>query len=136
MPDENIASPQPSPTPKPQGNSWKNIIIGVVIGAVLLGVGGFLVYNAYQPKKEEPTIPTTKKATSSAKPSTPSAQKDETADWKTYSGSLYYFKYPANWKVESEKGTEGVISDHIEINDPKSLVGITISPFQYAYGFG
>jgi len=54
MSDENVVAPQPSPTPSPsQGMNWKNIIIGVIIGAVLFGGGGYLVYNAYQPKKAE-----------------------------------------------------------------------------------
>ena len=55
MPEASLSNPQPSPKqPTSQGINWKNIIIGAVIGAVLFGGGGFLVYNAYQPKKEEP----------------------------------------------------------------------------------
>ncbi len=97
MPDENVASPQPSPTPTPKVINWKTILIRVVIGAVLLGGGGYLVYNAYQPKKEEPaqTTTTTKTATPSA---TTQTSKDETADWKTYTGSQISFKYPPSWK--------------------------------------
>lgn len=109
MPDENVASPQPSPSPLTKGINWKTIIIGVVIGAILLGIGGFLVYNAYQPKKEEPTVTTTKKVTSSAKPATPSAQKDETADWKVYTHKAdgIKFKYPQDWK-EDNSGSDAI----------------------------
>lgn len=79
MPEQvNPSNQQPSPAqPTSSGSqtstgiNWKNILIGVIIGAVLFGGGGFLVYNAYQPKKEEPaqtTTPTTKTATPSSKP--------------------------------------------------------------------
>ncbi len=92
-----------------QGINWKNILIGVVVGATLVG-GGFLVYNAYQAKPKESTPTTTKTSTSSANPApqtSPPATKDETADWKTYEGKLVNLslKYPSNWTVsEDDKG--------------------------------
>jgi len=113
MPDENVAVPQPSPTPKPQVINWKNIVIGVVIGTVLLGVGGYLIYNAYQPKSSEPTVTATKKATPSAKPATPSAQKDETADWDTFEDKIlsYSVKYPMGWFVDPAKSWSGGVTN-------------------------
>jgi len=103
MPDENVATPQPTPTPTPsQGINWKNIIIGVVIGAVIFGGGGYLVYNAYQPKKEEPTSTTT--TTKTATPSTTTKEKeqskDETAGWKAYQNKEfgYSIKYSEIYK--------------------------------------
>ncbi|MDP2720828.1 MAG: hypothetical protein Q8O75_02710 [bacterium] len=123
MPDENVASPQTNPPPAPPGSqtssgiNWKNIIIGVVIGAVLFGGGGYLVYNAYQPK-EEPA----QNATTTTKTSTPSSTtkkeepKDETADWVLLSNTQlgYSVKYPPTWKtkrctenVPENKSTDG-----------------------------
>ena len=81
--------------------NWKNVLIGVAIGFVLIWVGVIIWWLLIQPKpKPTPTsstsTTTTKKATSSA---TPSAQKDETAGWKTYTNNQLKFslKYPSNW---------------------------------------
>src|SRR3972149_10110846 len=105
MSDENVVAPQPSPTPSPsQGMNWKNIIIGVIIGAVLFGGGGYLVYNAYQPKKAEPTQTTTTTKTATPSITTKEEPKDETADWKTYINKKLAFsiKYPNGWSYIKE----------------------------------
>lgn len=89
------------PQPTKQGINWKNILIGAVIGAVLIGVG-VLIFYLYQSDSEETTTTTTPKtSTPSAKISTPSAEKDETAGWKTYTATgvvfskvSYSIKYP------------------------------------------
>lgn len=114
MLEDNQSNPQPSPTqPTSQGINWKNILIGVIIGAVVFGGGGFLVYNAYQPKKEEPeqtTTTTTKTATPSSETATPSAKKNETTSWKTYTNKQfgYQIKYPKNTTyTESEEKIKG-----------------------------
>ena len=54
--------------------NWKNVLIGVVIGAILVGLG-VIIYLLLQPKSETPTT--------TPKTSTTSAKKDETANWKT-----------------------------------------------------
>lgn len=87
---------------KPKVINWKNILIGIAIGAVLIGVG-VGVFLLLQPKPEptstEPikvSTPSAKQATPSADTATPSAQKDETADWKVYTNKTLGFsiKYP------------------------------------------
>ena len=90
---------QPQSQPTKQGINWKNILIGVVIGAVLVGVG-VLVFYLYQGSSEEATPTTTPKtSTPSAKTSTPSAQKDETADWVLFEDKVLGFslKHPTKW---------------------------------------
>jgi hypothetical protein len=85
--------------------NWKNVLIGVLIGSILVGGGvGLLCYLLFQPKSSEPTVTTPKKATSSAKKATPSAQKDETAGWKTFTSTKFGFKvkYPSEWKIARE----------------------------------
>ena len=77
--------------------NWKRVLITVVIGAVIVGLG-VIVFLFLQPKPTEPAPVTTKEATSSATTTTPSAEKDETADWKTYSSKNFSFKYPPSWK--------------------------------------
>lgn len=123
MPDENVTSPQPTnPTPNPsQGINWKNIIIGVIIGAVLLGGGGYLAYNAYQPKKEEPAqTPTTTTKTATPSTTTKEEPKDETADWKTYKDNFYNisYSYPENWEEKTKE--EGVQACQPSVG-PKSV---------------
>lgn len=85
----------------PHKINWIHILIGVVIGAVLLGAG-FGVYFLTQ-SKEGPLAASTKVSTPSAQQATPSAtatpsaKKDETADWKTYENkdAGYSIKYPS-----------------------------------------
>ncbi|MEX0621474.1 MAG: hypothetical protein WD187_00560 [Candidatus Woykebacteria bacterium] len=102
MPDENVANQQPTTTiaiKKPI--NWKNILIGVVVGGVLFGGGGYLVYNAYQPKKEEPAPTSTTTKTSTPSSTTKKEEpKDETDDWNLYKNKNfgYQIKYPKNWK--------------------------------------
>lgn len=125
MPDANVTNTQPNLSSPSQGITWRNIIIGVIIGVVLFGVGGYLVYNADQPQKEEPP-----QATSTTKTSTPSATSDNSpSGWQTVRGEIsrwqksgvyrFEFKAPKEWKTttpypnipqDSQKyyfGTEG-----------------------------
>ena len=81
---------------KPKGINWKTVLIGVVIGTVLVGLG-VAIYFLLQPKPEPTSTATTKQATPSAKIATPSAQKDETAEWKVYRTSTFTIKYPRTW---------------------------------------
>ncbi len=99
MPED---SSQPQPTSTQKSINWKNIIIGIVIGAILVGLG-VLIFLLLQPSPETTSTGTTKKATPSAKISTPSAKKDETADWEIYENKNYGFflKYPNNFKVHN-----------------------------------
>ncbi|OGY25423.1 MAG: hypothetical protein A2Z24_02950 [Candidatus Woykebacteria bacterium RBG_16_44_10] len=91
-------------TPKNPIN-WKNIIIGVVIGAIIVGIG-VAIYLLLQPKPEEPTSPTNPKtATTAAKPKPePPKITDETAGWKTYTDPTrkITFKYPKEWVVRTK----------------------------------
>jgi len=99
--------------------NWKSVLIGVIIGAILIGLG-VLIYLLLQPKPEEITPATTPKtATTSAKKdgttkettkasppcasSLTDADKIEIKLWKTYENSKYKysFKYPENWIVSN-----------------------------------
>ncbi len=88
---------QPQTTPEGKPINWKNILIGAVIGGVLVGVG-VLIFYLYQSNSEETTPTTTPKTlTTSAKIATPSAEKDETADWNIYKDGSIVLKYPKSW---------------------------------------
>ncbi len=93
---------QPQPTSNQKSINWKRILIVAVIGAVVIGLG-VLVFLILQPKDEATSTVTSKKVTPSAKISTPSAKKDEPADWKIYSSKSIGFqiKYPLEVEIES-----------------------------------
>ncbi len=94
------APTQPQPTSNQRSINWKRVLVVVVIGVVLIGLG-VVIFLLLQPK-EETTSVTPKKATPSAKVATPSAKKDETADWKNFVGNIesieYSLKYPKSYK--------------------------------------
>ncbi|MDP2720867.1 MAG: hypothetical protein Q8O75_02920, partial [bacterium] len=88
-------------------------VIGIII--VLIGVvGAYLVSYGFKFTSGEPTnnVPT-KTSTSSAKQATPAAQKDETADWKVFTGDAFLpgesgstkvsFKYPEDYNVSRDE---------------------------------
>ena len=78
---------QPQPTSK--GINWKTILIGAVIGGLVIVIGalGFYLYQGQSGETTSTQVTTPKKATDSSKQDTPTAEKDETADWEKYSNS-------------------------------------------------
>ncbi len=104
MPD---ISTQPQTTPEGKSINWKRILTVAVIGTVIIGLG-VLLFLLLQPKEEAITPTTTKKATPSAKVSTPSAKKDVTANWKVYTNDNIGFtlKYPRSWEYVKENNEE------------------------------
>ncbi|MEX0621476.1 MAG: hypothetical protein WD187_00570 [Candidatus Woykebacteria bacterium] len=87
--------------------NWKNILLGVTIGAVIFGTGGYLVYNAYQPKKEEPEQTTNipKTATPSATPTDKDWQLVKGETTQDEDGKVYKFEFsaPKDFKVAAPR---------------------------------
>lgn len=84
--------------------NWKNVLIGVLVGILLIGGGVAVWLLLGNPSTSLPSKTPT--ATPPAETSTPSSQIDETADWKTYEGETIpvSFKIPSNYSVEEQKG--------------------------------
>jgi hypothetical protein len=84
---------------QPSGFNWKKVLIVVFIGAALLTVVAGAYYYLYGFKQ----TPTGNNQIE-IKKATTSAQKDETAGWKTYTSSTIGFSisYPSNWKYSKE----------------------------------
>ncbi len=130
---------QPQPTPNQKSINWKNILIGAVIGAVAIGLG-VLIFLLLQPKDEISSTVTTKKATPSVKISTPSAKKDETSDWKTFSDKekTITLKYPKEWDFVRENPPIGksrsiVIAQEDVVGDPYIQIYISSRNSDFDY---
>lgn len=97
-------STQPQTISDQKSLNWKNIIIGIIIGAILVGLGA-LIFLILQSEPEVTPVVTTKKAMPSAKISTPSTKKDETADWEVFSDKILDFslRLPNGWYIEGAK---------------------------------
>jgi hypothetical protein len=122
------------PKPTSQGINWKNILIGAVIGAALVGVG-LLIFYLYQGSSEETTTTTTKTSTPSAKTATPSAEKDETANWKTYKNEQAQFAldYPPDWVVSARKKLADSDDDGVALKGDQGRVEIAWTA-QFGHG--
>ena len=108
------------PPTKPERN-WKKILLFLLIGLFLISLVGVGLY-LLVPKPTEESTPTTQPQ----KQATPSAPKDETADWKTFTGKTresdpaftptktirFSFRYPADFRLLGDVG--GIIVS----NDP------------------
>ena len=112
QPDQESQPTQTQVTTTSKSLNWKKIILTVVIILVvtglIAGVYWFFVLSKTSGDSDltgpVPKV-TTKTSTESAKESTASAEKDETADWKTYKDTILGFqvKYPEDWFVVSAK---------------------------------
>ena len=132
MPELNVSGPQqPTAAVATTKNriNWKNILLGIIIGAILVGIIAITFWYFTRPKESETSpVTTTKTSTSSAKPATTSAQKDETADWKVYKDKSFTFKYPQD--VKQEVGTHGNI---LLTSGDKIMVNIALVSFENGY---
>lgn len=131
MPEETQSIDQQIPTKEAPKNtthkiSWLHILIGVVVGAGLLGAG-FGVYFLTQSKGESTTTPTkvstpsAKQATPSAT-ATPSAEKDETADWETYISKTFGFSIRYQKEKFCSKGQIEERKSNLAIEEAESEV--------------
>lgn len=124
-----LDQPVPNPLAKnPNFNTHKVFAaIGLILVVVLLVVGGVWAYVQNESKTKEEKDKSVKVTTSSAKPATKSAEKDETADWTTLTANTavdsisgnspatinYSYKYPNNWvKFTAEYSWNTVVSNN------------------------
>lgn len=87
--------------------SWKNVVIALLVGISVISAA-VVGYYYLQLKGLAPPPPV-----SFPKTATPSAQKDETAGWKTYQnkGLEFTIKYPSDWEISEVVGVGlGLIS--------------------------
>jgi cytoskeletal protein RodZ len=121
MPEAQQPAPQPQVATPQQKHNWKKVwltillIVGVVV--VISGIYWFFILGKTSEDSDltgpVPKV-TTPKATESAKEATPSAEKDETADWKTFKNESYSFKYPSTWEQTIAPNSNVVVSSDTE----------------------
>lgn len=101
MPEESAQLQAVTPSQPNQKVSKKRVLVGIIVIILLILLGiGYLIYISSKSKESSST--TTKTATQSAKetskeePKPTTTQKDETADWQTFTNSSfkYSLKYP------------------------------------------
>lgn len=110
MIDQNVPNPMAK---NPDFNTHKVFAaIGIILIVMVIICGGiwYLVQSAEDKAGPSDDNTTIKTATSSAKKSTTSANKDETADWKTYSSKVLSLsiKYPSDWVYVETPYDQGV----------------------------
>ena len=117
------AFPQSQAVPS-QKISWKRVfwiaLVAVVILAILIGLWWWFVLKTPTTPPALTTTPTKKQLIPNA---TPSAKKDETADWKTYTSTEFGFsvKYPQEWLIYDNKipPCSGNIPEYLFVNSTK-----------------
>lgn len=110
---------QPNTQPPPRFNPLKfnrNILIGL-IASILVAIAIFASYFVSGSSQTKTAI-SKPKVTSSPTP-------DPTANWKTYSGSSFTFKYPESWNVQEENDNV-YFGDSQIVNARNSKMLITI----------
>ena len=103
--------------------NWKNVAAGTVIALLMVAIGVFS-FTYYNPNATPVPPVVIKSGTQSAKTSkaTPSAEKKETADWKTYTNKKTGFsiKYPPSKFCSTKKIEER--ETNLSIKEAKSEV--------------
>lgn len=100
------------------------VSIPVVAGIWYFTDGRFTNYGTDADDTYKTSTDSAKKSTNSA---TESADKDETADWKTYTTEDFSFNYPPDFKPVTKNGNTIVTND--EGGDPKSVAIGTIEVY-------
>lgn len=97
------------------------IVIIIILGLIILGVGGFIAYKVFMPKKDTPSTPAVNT------PSTPSTPTPVTTEDKSkYSTNGYVFTIPSGFELFEEGGNK-------YIKGKKSYFTAGIVDTQYTY---
>jgi hypothetical protein len=114
--------------------SWKNVLIGVVAGVIVIaaGIGCWYWYISNQPEATSEFSTSTKTSTSSAKTATLSSKTDETAGWKTFTSNdnVYSFNYPTDWELNDNTASAGFVYVLCMKNTNCNTSGNSINLFQ------
>lgn len=88
-----------------RGINWAMVALvsSIIIFILIIAIFAYWFFVLRPIVESQPPLPTppTEEASPSAEPATPSAKKDETADWKTFESSKYKYsiKHPPTWVV-------------------------------------
>lgn len=146
MPEEvQPTAPQLQVTTGTKPHDWKKvsltILVILVVAGLIVAAYWVLVLNKSSDNSDllgpVPKV-TTKTSTESAKEATESAEKDETASWKTYEfefeGQKYSFKHPKEWVVTKESN-EATVNYWVDYEVTKGQNKVKFRS-ERAYGYG
>jgi hypothetical protein len=128
--------PYPQAKEGERGLNWASVAVvsSIIIFILIIAVFAywFLVLRPQvesQPK--DTSTPSTKETNSSEKPASPSAENDETEDWKTFTSDKigYSIKLPANWLTTKGADNESCV-DNMDFFAPSNdLLGLCATEF-------
>ncbi|HSX57896.1 MAG TPA: hypothetical protein VLE47_01325 [Candidatus Saccharimonadales bacterium] len=128
---------QPVPNPLAKNPNFFTHKVFAAIGLILIGTiiaaaGIWWYANRSSGSTETDSSTTVKVTTTSAKPATASATKDETADWKTLTNKTigYSVKYPSDWLVNGTASKPNCDDNVVFLAPTQELLG------QCASGYG
>ncbi|MFZ3301700.1 MAG: hypothetical protein WA152_03245 [Microgenomates group bacterium] len=105
---------------------------------ISISIAGFFAYQTQQLVKELTALKSQEKVLDTSEPTsepvaTESSEIDPTADWKTYSGDIFSFKYPNDWNYYQPKVEGDVLRLYIA---PKDTITDISEMFSRGGGFG
>ena len=132
MPESTPEKEQHDTIESPYRISWRRLLKIILPIFVLFFAIAYWFVGIYTPSKIEAptTIPTPdfQEATQSAKPTTSSAQKDETADWTEYTYNKFKisFKHPNGWYLKESEPSTLIVSQKKDLtlqDNPSISIG-------------
>jgi hypothetical protein len=126
-------NPSSQTTPK-KSISWKKILASVGVIAIVAGLIAVAIWYPVRNQTESSPVVTTDVSTPSSKQATPSAKKDETADWKTYTSKKVKvkFKHPLDWEIIEEKAVSD--KDVVVTENNNTVDGVTVDSLRIKEG--
>ena len=95
--NESSSAPTDGSDDKPKKNNKVLVVVGIIVLVLILaGIGYFTVSKNNSTSSPEPSPTPT---------ASPEATPDPTADWETFEGAVYMFKYPKGYKTEETSDT-------------------------------
>jgi len=121
-----ISQPPTQPHAPVKSKSWLLILLIILVILLSFGTAGFFAYKYVQLKNQAPTVTPTPLVSPKPTVEVGSPMPDETADWKTYSNTVFSFKYPVSWDthmVGEDPGKTLMVAPKEKVDKVKQMTG-------------